>query len=114
MHRLWGEGRNYTRAYTSVLCRLIIAFFVYSLYTKYQADSTYNNRRSACSQWTCRARRRLPVSFGRHKRSDLFLVRIWSEDRGAENASDEALGGEEVISKLKWHGRVQRTVDGEA
>ena len=54
------------------------------------------------------------MSFGRYKRSDLFLVRIWSEDRGVEDASDGALGGEEVITKLRWHGRVQRTVDGEA
>jgi len=54
----------------------------------------------------------------RRRRSDLFLVRVWSEDakpggeiemKGADSTSREAAGPE-----LEWHGRVQRVTDGES
>ena len=49
------------------------------------------------------------------KQTDLFLVRVWTDERDAaadddgdgDNASDREAG------KAEWHGRVQRVVDGE-
>ncbi len=38
----------------------------------------------------------------RQRRSDLFLVRLWTE------------GGDDGSGKVEWHGKVQHVVDGEA
>lgn len=38
----------------------------------------------------------------RYRRSDLFLVRLWTEDAPDSNG------------KLEWRGKVQRVVDGES
>ncbi|HET9493720.1 MAG TPA: hypothetical protein VFR15_05775 [Chloroflexia bacterium] len=50
-----------------------------------------------------------------YRRTDLFLVRIWTEDTGSRDRADGG-GGEgntDVDAAPAWKGRVQRVVDGE-
>ena len=45
------------------------------------------------------------------RRTDLFLVRVWREVPGGPSVDEgSGTGG----SKIKWRGKVQRVVDGEA
>jgi len=43
-----------------------------------------------------------------YKRSDLFLLRMWSEE------VDESHAPGEGQTEMRWRGRVQRVVDGES
>ena len=43
------------------------------------------------------------VGTGQRRRTDLFLVRVWSEEVRDGSARDG----------IRWYGKVQRTVDGE-
>jgi hypothetical protein len=57
----------------------------------------------------CKESRRLRVDSSHnqhHRRTNLFLVRLWTDKENDENEDD---GGEKA-----WHGRVQRVVDGES
>lgn len=44
----------------------------------------------------------------RYKRTDLFLVRVWTQDPG--DHTEPTLTEDDTAA---WHGRVQRVVDGE-
>lgn len=48
------------------------------------------------------------------KRTNLFLLRVWTEDAGdsASDGSGNAAGSDS--GKAEWHGKVQRVVDGES
>ena len=46
-----------------------------------------------------------------YRRTDLFLLRIWTEDAAL---ADGAQGGRGGRAGPSWRGRVQRLVDGEA
>jgi hypothetical protein len=51
----------------------------------------------------------IPDNGSKYKRTNLFLLRVWCDDAGEHENSAK---GER--SGLTWHGRVQRTVSGEA
>ena len=42
-----------------------------------------------------------------HRRTNLFLVRVWAEETSYEE-------GKNSIGEVEWHGKVQRVIDGEA
>jgi len=44
------------------------------------------------------------------KHTDLFLVRVWTEVEGGDDASR---CDDHAACKAEWHGRVQRVTDGE-
>ena len=44
-----------------------------------------------------------------YRRSDLFLVRLWTEEAGDSTGADGS-----GISTLEWRGKVQRVTDGES
>jgi hypothetical protein len=46
----------------------------------------------------------------RYKRTDLFLVRVWTDYTGEGESEGDGRDGD----KVEWRGRVQRVVDGEA
>lgn len=50
---------------------------------------------------------------GRHmKHTDLFLVRVWTQEVRISYGTDGNTGGDEPA--IEWRGRIQRVVDGEA
>ncbi len=57
----------------------------------------------------------LPDNRSKYKRTNLFLLRMWCDDPGPSPGPDPDINGtEDERSGPKWHGRVQRTVSGEA
>jgi hypothetical protein len=50
-----------------------------------------------------------------YRRTDLFLVRIWTEEAGSRDGAggDDGEGNTGVNAAPVWKGRVQRVVDGE-